>query len=324
MAGNKKLVVTLASYPPRIDAAFIVVENMLTKQTLKPTVVILNLFEGHFPNRRIPSKFDKLIKLGLSIYWHKTDMKSYNKFLHTYKKFSNDLVVTIDDDLHYPEDLLIHLVEGHNKWPKAVIASATFLMTFNIDGTPKSRREWIWQEKEMSKNIPNKWLYFGSGAGTLLVPKWIMTDKFDLLNATRIREEAPTNDEAWLNVARILNDIEVVLYDPLYTVEESVIDGTERVGLHCTLNNTPEEYHLHDKLIKKYNITNRNLGPHEKWLMNRTEQNENHIIRLESEKEALGVELTTARAQLSSFLGIKRSAKLLAGNIKRRIIKIIK
>jgi len=294
-----KVIVSFATYPARIDAACVVAENMLSRQTLKPDVVVMNVYEGHFPNRKLPTKYNKLIKLGLKVHWYKRDLKSYNKFLYVFKKYRHDIVILTDDDIDYPENLVENLVEGHKKWPEAVIASAVCLMLFNKDGTPKPRSYWPWEEKVFSKNQPFKWLYYGSGSGTLFIPDKIISDKFDIFDEDKILKELPSDDEAWLNVARILNDVDVVLYNPLYAVNDLVIDGTAQYGLHRTVNNTTRALKEHTDFMKNHGIVNTDMDPYTRYLLH---------------------ELSKRDDIPDEFLGVKRSFKLFLGNIKRRII----
>lgn len=299
---SKKVIATFATYPARIEAAYLVLKNILTQQTRKPDLVILNVYEGHFPGRKLPDKFNEFIKRkDFEIHWYESDMRSYRKFLYTFKKYPNDIVITLDDDIHYPKRLIEHLLEGHEKWPDAIIASAVFMMTFNDNGVPLPRWNWLWEETKFSKNFPSKWLYFGSGSGTLFIPKQIMTKKFPLLDEEKIKREAPTNDEAWLNVARIINNVKVVLYSPLYTVDDKVIENTAHLGLHRTLNNTPEEFELHNTLLERYGIKNNEMEPYTKYLINDNNKKDKRITMLETANQRLTTEQELFKKEISHW-----------------------
>jgi hypothetical protein len=323
---HQKIIVSYASYPARIDAAWIVMENVLTKQTVKPDLLVLNLYEGHFPDRKLPDKYDMFIKRAdVEIHWCEKDMKSYNKFLYVTKEYPNEIVILLDDDIYYPVNLIEHLLEGHKKWPEAFIASFGQLMTFEEDGTLASRRFWSAYDNETAcKNQPTKWFNLGTGAGTLYIPNWITSEKFDFFDEDLISEEVPTNDESWFNIARIINERDVVLYDPLYVINKCLIEDVQQYGLFITVNNTAEEIAKHDAFVKRYSIRNSELDYYTKWLIRERDRAlklaEDHrsqydIIILENEKLS---------KELSEFFSVKRCCKRLAGNILRLMIPKVK
>ena len=101
---NKKIIVSLTSYPARIDVVNTTIESILN-QSLKANRIILWLAPEQFPNKEkdLPDKLIKLKKYGLIIDWYH-DIGSYKKLIPTLKLYPNDIIVTADDDVLYNKE----------------------------------------------------------------------------------------------------------------------------------------------------------------------------------------------------------------------------
>ncbi len=75
---KKSLVVSLTSWPPRIETLFITIQSILC-QKKKPDVVVVYLSEKDFPDRKIPETLRFLQTKGLEVRWVKENLKSHKK-----------------------------------------------------------------------------------------------------------------------------------------------------------------------------------------------------------------------------------------------------
>lgn len=119
---NTELIVSLTSYPLRIDTVHLTIQSLL-HQSCKPDKVILWLADSQFENREqdLPENLKILKKYGLSIEWCE-DIKSFKKLIPTLKKYPDAIIVTADDDQYYPITWLEGLYQEHKKYKKYIIS----------------------------------------------------------------------------------------------------------------------------------------------------------------------------------------------------------
>ena len=133
---NSKIIVSVTSFPARIETTGAVIEQMLY-QTVRPDEIILWLSKEQFPEREVqlPKRILELRdKFGVKIGWCDGDMKAYKKFLPALKEYPEDLLIIIDDDLLYPIDLIEKLADAHEKFPNSIIASRVHKVGVDDEG----------------------------------------------------------------------------------------------------------------------------------------------------------------------------------------------
>lgn len=96
----------------------------LLKQTIKPNKIILWLAKTEFikKEKNLPLNLLLLIKKGLDIKFIKKNIKSYKKLIPSLKKYPNNLIITVDDDIIYRKDTIEKLYKNYIKFPKDIIA----------------------------------------------------------------------------------------------------------------------------------------------------------------------------------------------------------
>ena len=104
-----KLYVSFTSWEKRINNCKHTVD-LMSSQTLKPTKIILNLAEEEFPNKENDLPKDLVAEAKnnplFEIYWVKENTTVWKKILPTMNRFPNDLVLSIDDDIEYPDNYI--------------------------------------------------------------------------------------------------------------------------------------------------------------------------------------------------------------------------
>ena len=83
----------------------------------------------------------KLKKNGLTIKWCK-NIKSYKKLIPALQEYSNDIIITADDDIYYPENWLKILYETHKQHPENIIAHRSKKITLNDKKEISSYNNW--------------------------------------------------------------------------------------------------------------------------------------------------------------------------------------
>ena len=205
---SQKVIVSLTSFPARINTVGIVIQQMLY-QTVKPDEIVLWLSKEQFPERekQLPKDLLELKdKFDVKIGWCDGDVKAYKKFLPSLKEYPEDLVIIIDDDLLYPIDLIEKLLNAHKDFPSAIIASRVHKIGIGENGKILSYKEWKKQIGEYIYEIKEDWFFTG-GAGTLLPPHAFGEELF---NEKIIQELCPLADDIWLNIHAAINRVSIV------------------------------------------------------------------------------------------------------------------
>lgn len=206
---NKQIIVSLTSFPERINTVSIVIDN-IAKQTKQPDLVILWLAEDEFPNKEKDLPNQLLNNDKLQIEWC-NNLLSHKKYLYAMKQYPESIIITIDDDLIYPDDMIEELYLSYLEHPEAISASRTHIMMLDEENNSICKyNDWIYESNYLI-NKPSLQLFATTGAGTLFPPH-IIKDEF--LDERLISKLCPTADDVWLKCAELLNDTPTVLAAP--------------------------------------------------------------------------------------------------------------
>ena len=119
---KNKIIVSFTSWEKRIKNCAHTVD-LMKEQTLKPDKIILNLSSDEFKNKEKDLPQDLIEKQDdiFEINWVKENTKVYKKIIPTMEKYPNDIIVSIDDDIDYPnnaiETLYACFEEYNEKYP---------------------------------------------------------------------------------------------------------------------------------------------------------------------------------------------------------------
>lgn len=208
---NPQLIVSLTSYPKRIDKIKYTLYSLLT-QKLKPDRLILWLAHTQFPNKEndIPKDVLCLKENGLEIKWCE-DIKSFKKLIPSLREFPNDLIVTVDDDIYLPDDWLEKLYNYHIQYPNYIICHRAKKIKINDTGKLCPYNEW---ELITEENEPSLLNFITGGAGALYPPKSLDDEIF---NDGLFMELAPTSDDIWFWSMAVKNGTKIkIVKDNMY------------------------------------------------------------------------------------------------------------
>jgi len=201
---EQKIVVSLTSFPARINTVWLTIESLM-RQTLKPDVIILWLGEDQFTGiDSLPKSLKKQQKRGLTIEFCE-DIKPHKKYYYAFQKYRNDLIITVDDDIFYPNWIIEGLLILHKKFPNCICCNIAHLITFNEDGEPNSYDDWLNNPKQI--NGPTKAL-LPTGVGGILYPPNSIDD--EVFNKESIKNFCLFADDIWLKVMSLRKGTSVV------------------------------------------------------------------------------------------------------------------
>lgn len=193
------LIVSLTSFPARIDTVHYVIESIM-EQTVKPWKIVLWLTREEFPDgeKSLP---DSLLALtqgtNFEVDWSDENYRPYNKLVHALRKYPDCAIVTVDDDIMYPPDLLERLLRAWRDNPSAISALRAHIIT-SRSGEIADYIDWIMDSG--LGGISNDFFLTGVG-GVLYPPRSLDPKATDMSLAGQI---SPKNDDIWFWAMAIL------------------------------------------------------------------------------------------------------------------------
>ena len=203
---KKQLIVSLTSFPARINTTHFSI-NTLLQQNLKPDKVILWLSDSQFPNKEkdLPNNIVNLKQLGLEIKWYKQDIRSYKKLIPALQEYPDDIIITADDDIYYEKDWLQSLYAKYLDNPKCIIAQRVRRFELN-NGTFKVLSSRNFERIDFS--LPSYFNQMLGGTGCLYPPNSLSNNIFNLEQAMKI---LPTNDDIYFWAMAVLNKTKIMV-----------------------------------------------------------------------------------------------------------------
>ena len=183
-----QVVVSMTSYPARIEFAWISLETLF-RQDFQDFAIVLVLAKSQFPGGRLPKSIRKLQGRGLRVLWVDKDGKSADHIWPAYFLYNNARIVSVDDDKFFPPDLLTKLTAEANRSPGAIVGARGWQMA-EANGTVAFGEGW----SRANLSTPSPILFMPPGNGSLYPPGSLpeMAGDYELMS-----EICPTADDVW-------------------------------------------------------------------------------------------------------------------------------
>lgn len=188
-----ELIVSLTTFPVRVKKVWMVIETLLSQRT-RPDKILLWLSEDECNGREsLPVNLLRLEKRGLEIRFCGENLMPHKKYLYTMLEYPEADVVTVDDDIFYPGDLLTKLVKYHLDYPDVIVSTVGRKMKIEGD------KIFPYNEWEHHKNgsCPSLQI-LPVGAGGVYFPAGSLHP--ESLDKEKIRAHAPMNSDLWLKI----------------------------------------------------------------------------------------------------------------------------
>ena len=221
------LIVSITTYGRRVHQVYLTLES-IANQTCKPNKVILWLDENEFSKDSLPLSLKKLCKRGLIVRFC-PNYKSYKKLVPSIMSFPHDTIVTIDDDILYPQDFLENLIGFSEKNKGEIVGYRAHEVTFN-GNLLNSYKNWRF-EQDIIKDVKNTFLT--TGAGTLFPPRVF---NYEFVNSDVFMDKCPDADDIWVYVMAKINGVTCRRVNDIrpYWDRFLLINDTGETGLYVT------------------------------------------------------------------------------------------
>lgn len=188
-----KIIVSLTTKPERIKKTWLVAESIL-RQKKRPDGLILYLAKDEFQTESdLPRSILSLRKRGLKIIFVEENLRPHNKYFHTMCSYPKADVLTVDDDKIYSSDLISHLVEYSNRYPRSICA----VLVRRIKVKDRLVNSYLNWEISMKNEGPSHGL-LSLGVGGVLFPAGSLHSA--LFDVRRLKEQALLTDDLWIKI----------------------------------------------------------------------------------------------------------------------------
>ena len=173
--------------------------------------------------KKISKLLETEVEYGLEIRFVK-DVRVHTKYYYALLENPQALVVTVDDDMIYPENLIEKLLEGHYNNPNCVIAARVHEITFSNENIQLYGN---WNRLAPGSNMKGHNLLATGVGGVLYPPNCLYSD---WKNSDLFLKLCPTADDIWLKIMEALEGTKVVKLKK-YTRETFTFSGTQDIAL---------------------------------------------------------------------------------------------
>lgn len=218
------VIVSFTSFPERIKYTAYVIES-LKKQTVQVDKIILWLASSQFPlkENELPKALLEQLNENVEIRWC-DDLKPHKKYFYTMQEYPDSIVITVDDDVYYKENLVETLLDSYVCYPYAISAMRAHQITLDEENNIAPYSNWKREYKEVG--IPSLAL-IATGIGGVLYPPHVLPP--EVFNVTRIIDFCLFADDLWLKIMQVITNTPVVVASKSHNAVN--IEGSQEEAL---------------------------------------------------------------------------------------------
>jgi hypothetical protein len=119
---NKDIIVTMTSYPKRIDYVGDAISELINNQTVKATRYILWLADPEFPGRILPVKLEhQLTSLGVEVHWVESNTICHKRH-ESCRQWPDAYNFVFDDDIIYDPTTMEEMLVTSDRYPGTIVS----------------------------------------------------------------------------------------------------------------------------------------------------------------------------------------------------------
>lgn len=223
---DRKLIVSLTTFSKRIDDIFICIESLL-QQTLRPNKLVLWLSRAEFTEADIPAALKLQMMRGLEVRFCDKDTGPYKKIVPALMAFSDYKIITVDDDVIYPTDLVDRLYRSYLGEPSVIHAFHAHQIGLSTSGSLLPYKQW---QRPTQDTKPSLLTYPVGVGGVLYFPGCFAAD---VTNESRFLELAPMADDIWLKAMSLLAGVKCrkIVDERSWNSRYIMIEGSQKYAL---------------------------------------------------------------------------------------------
>jgi hypothetical protein len=213
---ERSLVLSLTSYGRRVLDTVPYTIISLLRQSFKPDELILWLDDTNWSEENIPKSLKRLQKFGLTIEYC-DDIRSYKKLIPTLINRPDSIVITTDDDVYYPSDMVERLHKEYQKNPNRVYCNIAH--SVKVDSVRGLCGYKEWNGDVYGESGPQ---VFPVGVGCILYDPRLLYK--DVTRKELFTQLSPLADDVWFYFMELLNGTECCVLErrkmgPFYPID---------------------------------------------------------------------------------------------------------
>lgn len=235
---GEEIIVTLTTHEKRILSVHRAIESIF-QQSMKVNKIVLYVSNEEFQKtEQLPIVLQRQMDRGLEVRFVR-DIGPYTKLLYALTEYSKSLIITIDDDIIYPINMVERLVMAHQGNKNAICGLAVRQLEWKkiCESKPNketrlrkfkkfSKMEFAVVQKDCVSNM-----FCAEGFGGVLYPPHCFSE--EIFNEKVFMKLAPKADDLWFWINAVLNKTPILCvhsYEPI--VRELLIDeDIQDIGL---------------------------------------------------------------------------------------------
>lgn len=195
------VIVSLTTHSVRVKKVARTTIFSLLNSTYKDIKIVLTLYKDDL--KLIPNDLQLMIDLGIvELIVAEQDLGPHLKYFYTMQKYRENPVVTVDDDVIYPADMIKKLAAAYKKYPDSVIARRSYRIS-QRHGRLDTFRTWL---SHFSGVTEPSHFNFPTGLGGILYPPNCL--RLSDANVSEILE-AKYDDDFYLKALEARQNIKV-------------------------------------------------------------------------------------------------------------------
>lgn len=197
----REVIVSLTSFGKRIHDVYLTVESLF-QQSHKADRILLCLSAEEFNESNLPAVLKAQRQRGLEIEFVEKDLGPYTKFYYALRKYPDALLITVDDDILYPIDMVDRLYSAHLQAPEMIHCGRAHRIALDEHGALLPYKKW-WRS---SKAAESSLLIFPTGVGGVLYFPGCFDE--EIFNQDAFLRLAPGADDVWLKAMSLKQGVE--------------------------------------------------------------------------------------------------------------------
>ena len=184
---DEEVIVSLTTYGRRLNDVAPTIESIM-QGSVRPNRIVLWLGDN-LKDEELPVILQRQQKRGLQVEYCK-DVRSHKKLVPALNKYPEAIIITVDDDMIYPYDLVERLVREHKKHPKDIVANRVHRIRLSRQGRPLIYAHWEGGDNRTEASPLN----FQTGVGGVLYPPHSL-------------DAEVTNEEVFMSICKYADDV---------------------------------------------------------------------------------------------------------------------
>lgn len=237
------IVVSLTSFEKRIDDLYLCIESLF-QQSIRADRIVLWLSTDNFPGKSLPELLQRQVRRGLQVFFVDENLGPYKKYVYSFAKFPDSLIITVDDDVLYPPDMIEMLYKAYLRDPTNIYCHRAHRI--QLKGSSKLAPYRKWQSGIIDCQ-PSRLVFPTGTGGVLYFPGSLHEDAF---NSDKFMRLCPNADDIWLKAMSLKNGVlSAKIDDPRYwkdrflTIAGSQSHALKRKNWHRSSGNDQK---MHD------------------------------------------------------------------------------